>query len=1147
MKNFSKYSTSKVITTVAGSVALLLAFQVQAYHFPWDQGHDTFKPSEPTEKSECPNEDNRCLTDKPVDLGAGDKLYSYTDFAIPALGPDLVLSRTYHSQDMQNGPFGLGWHSNLTSRAVAVSDGQNASVLISQGNGKRKRFVRNNDGSYSAAEGTYQTLTYNNDGTVHLAGKHGDSQAFDANGRLTQVSDRFGNTLSITYDSSGFIETVTGAGGRTLTFTKGVNGKVASVVDPLGRAFSYGYDLQGRLESIIDPVGNTVAYTYDANNNIASVTDAKGKTVIFVTYDNQDRVTRESFIDRGYTSFTYVSPTETLVRNPRGYNTIYKFNETGNPIEITDPLGRTVKSTWDENYNRTSFEDAAGNISQFEYDANGNLSKRTDALGNEVLLTYEANYNQVATITDPDGNVTQFEYDAQGNPTKITDALENDTTMAYQANGLLQSVTDALGNSSSYAYDAYGNLTTVTDPLGNQTSYTYDLVGNVATVTDAESRTTQFEYDDLDRLSKSTDALSGETAYSYDANGNLLTVTDAKGQTTTFEYDTKNRVTREINPLGQTITYTYDRNDNLTRQQTRRNDYIYYNYDYADQLTSKTMSGNNTYYTYDVLGNLTAVQDSDSALSFTYDELSRLTSVGTTGSYQPNVTLNYEYDARGNRTKLTAPNGDVLYDYDELGRLTSLTNPGSQTIALQYDALSRRTQMTMPNGVVTTYQYDAASQLLDLRHQLTGEANPLARFQYTYDDVGNITAKTQERPTLNVSPTIDYAYDDLDRLTSATHPLAGQTTETFTYDAVGNRLRRDGQSSDAQFNDWNQLLEDESYTYEYDNGGNRTKRTDKNSGEIHEYVYDGENRLTEFYKRPAANQARSNYAYYRYDAFGRRIEKNVDGVISRWVYDGTTIFIESNSVNDNYYTHLGFEPVFVSGTDSYIVHTDHLDTPQEITDSSGNNAWRGVFNSFGEAAQLNESGVAFNIRFPGQYSDYESGLYYNRYRDYDGTNARFIQNDPIGLRGGINTYGFSNNNPVIFSDPFGLKTYMCKKPLDAMGGDGTRSGPDIWGNPLYHQYICTKVGGVTVCGGQDRKSGAYGPGKPSNDVYIEKRCTEAEPDNTCIESCLQKKFSGSRPYYGLVGPGTNCQEWADDALSDCRGQCKKSWWDRLWE
>jgi RHS repeat-associated protein len=104
--------------------------------------------------------------------------------------------------------------------------------------------------------------------------------------------------------------------------------------------------------------------------------------------------------------------------------------------------------------------------------------------------------------------------------------------------------------------------------------------------------------------------------------------------------------------------------------------------------------------------------------------------------------------------------------------------------------------------------------------------------------------------------------------------------------------------------------------------------------------------------------------------------------------------------------------------------TDHLNTPRVGLDNNCVIVWRWNSKGFGDDATDNdpdEIGIdrVVNLRFPGQYYDSESGLYYNYYRDYDPTLGRYIQSDPIGLAGGLNTYGYVYGNPVSYIDPYG--------------------------------------------------------------------------------------------------------------------------------
>jgi RHS repeat-associated protein len=129
----------------------------------------------------------------------------------------------------------------------------------------------------------------------------------------------------------------------------------------------------------------------------------------------------------------------------------------------------------------------------------------------------------------------------------------------------------------------------------------------------------------------------------------------------------------------------------------------------------------------------------------------------------------------------------------------------------------------------------------------------------------------------------------------------------------------------------------------------------------------------------------------------------------------------------------------------FTIHTDHLDTPRVVLDKNGAIRWRWMAEPFGTTApETNPSNLGaftFNLRFPGQYFDSESGLAYNYFRDYDSTVGRYTTSDPIGLAGGINTYTYVGGNPPSYIDPEGL-TALGGVLGDIGGGVGTRvAGP----------------------------------------------------------------------------------------------------------
>lgn len=161
----------------------------------------------------------------------------------------------------------------------------------------------------------------------------------------------------------------------------------------------------------------------------------------------------------------------------------------------------------------------------------------------------------------------------------------------------------------------------------------------------------------------------------------------------------------------------------------------------------------------------------------------------------------------------------------------------------------------------------------------------------------------------------------------------------------------------------------------------------------------------------------------------------------------------------------------------YYVHSDHLDTPRLVTDGQARVVWRRTpldepFGTTPPEADPDGDGAAFmfNLRFPGQYFDGETNTNYNYFRDYDPTTGRYIQSDPIGLEGGINTYSYVRGNPLSFSDSLGLYTEVIQ-----WGPDGSWSGG--WG------HISGNINGQNYSFGPN----GWDTKRPSADDYAERQ------------------------------------------------------------
>ncbi len=455
--------------------------------------------------------------------------------------------------------------------------------------------------------------------------------------------------------------------------------------------------------------------------------------------------------------------------------------------------------------------------------------------------------------------------------------------------------------------------------------------------------------------------------------------------------DKLDNVTKVTDPNGQVIDRTFDDLSRLTRIAT------------PDNVID---------FTYDAAGNLLTVTDNDSSVARTHDGLDRVITQQTlVGGIQPAVTLTNAFDAVGNRVSLTDTEGGVTqFGFDAVGRLVQLITPGAGTIDLGLDAAGRRSQIAFPNGVATDFQYDLQDRLSDVTHSIG--VTELAGFGYTYSAVGNILAIAEQTGTR------DFTYDALQRLTAGGFVAA---PESYGYDAVGNRTTSHLSATHVT-DSANRLTEDDAFTYTYDDNGNLTAKTDKVTGVctggVTAYGYDIGNKLIQI------DFPDFTTATYRYDGLGRRIEKDVDGVITRYVYDGENILLEYDGTNTLLarYSHgqRRDKPFSVErGGQSFFYQADHQGSVTQITDAAGFVVNSYEYDSYGRI-EASIEGIANPFTYTGREEDPESGLYYYRARYYDPENGRFLSGDPLGFGGGdLNLYRYVLNNPLNLVDPDG--------------------------------------------------------------------------------------------------------------------------------
>ncbi len=201
-----------------------------------------------------------------------------------------------------------------------------------------------------------------------------------------------------------------------------------------------------------------------------------------------------------------------------------------------------------------------------------------------------------------------------------------------------------------------------------------------------------------------------------------------------------------------------------------------------------------------------------------------------------------------------------------------------------------------------------------------------------------------------------------------------------------------------------------------------------------------------------------NTVKYKYDPSGRRVEKNVDGYKTRYIYDGGNIIAEydGNGNLTRKYIHGARVDELVCMIDVadssavYYYHYDGLGSVVALSDSSGDSCQSYEYSVYGQVAASDPDFRANPYLFTGRRFDYETGLYYYRARYYNPYIGRFLQTDPIGYGDGINWYAYCGNNPLAFVDPSGLSRRDPCDPCDPFD-DFTYTTYEVY---QYNQVVC---------------------------------------------------------------------------------------------
>jgi RHS repeat-associated protein len=675
-------------------------------------------------------------------------------------------------------------------------------------------------------------------------------------------------------------------------------------------------------------------------------------------------------------------------------------------------------------------------------------------------------------VLDPNGLASYTYYDSLGRPIQTQQpantgsATPTTTSFAYNAADGLTQVTDPRNLNTTYNPNGLGDVTAQTSPDTGASQYTYDALGKLLTKTDARGKLTQYTYDNGDRLKTISYPTGTGSVFEYDGGttpvpgsiGQLTKITDASGQAV-YTYDSMSRKTGKTQTTGgKTFTVGYTWGDSGSA---------------LDKLTAITYpSGTRVNYSYDSYGDVSGITVNP-----------------------PNT------NGVGTNTGSTLPMLGAITRNAE-SKLIGWTWASTKNQAIAYDA----------NGQISAYNLGDPTT--------TGIRRTVAR-----DSAGRITGYTHVSNGAPV-PALDqsFGYDNLNRLISAT---LGSTAIQYSYDATGNRTAKvvSGTSYPNTISATSNKLSQTqdvggTATVVHDAAGNIT------SDGINSYTYSDRGRL-------ATMTNAGGTVTYSYNALELRVGKTgptalVPTGATYYVYDEAGKLLGEYDANgvpiyETIYMGLPVGVVKQTGTATasdiaislYNVSTDQLGAPRIIARQSDEAvAWRwDSAEAFGATApDQNPSSLgvfSFNQRLPGQVFDAESGLFQNWNREYNPRVGRYMQSDPIGLQGGINTFAYVGGSPLSLADPSGLDPWYKDPVLNHSHPifDPEMNNESFNRSNNCYSYAMNRSGNLSgVLFGQ----AGYHPGERSGKPYKRLSCSDIF-DATKRDGAVSVPSGGSCP------------------------------------
>jgi RHS repeat-associated protein len=847
--------------------------------------------------------------------------------------------------------------------------------------------------------------------TLDLAtGKTLITFGYDTNNQLISVTDRFGNQTAIQRDGRGRPTSITSPDGLISPLTIDGNNNLTKVAYPDGSHYSFDYTPEGLLMDEYDQRNSHFIHNYDANGRIMNVSDPQDG---IWTYTH---------------ALDYAGNITATVQTGEGNTTTYRdrTDSTGAYTSIkTEPTGKVTTISRSSDELTETISPSCGMNQSLKYDLDPQ---------------YKFKYLSGSTATSPAGLKltsaflkTYQDTNADNKPDVITDLVSQNTrtwtTINNNQTGTITSTSPA-GRTITATYDPTSLLTQqLALPGFTPTTFSYDTRGRILSAATG-SRTTTITYDtngypnklvtpDNKTYTYTNDAMGrfrtiqqpGNTTinYDYDANGNMTVLTNPNTITNGFDYTANNQRKTWTTPLSGNYLYTYDKERKLKTVTFPSGKIISNTYTHG-LLTSTNTPEGITNYAYGCGSNLASATNGSESIAYTYDGTLLKTDTRT-GALNQAISYAYNNDFRIASLTYVGLTQNLGYDNDGL-----LITAGPFTI-------TRNAQNGLPervgdNTLLLARAFSGYGEINQNTYAVGG--NALYDWTLTRDNAGRITRRVENIQGSTI--TWDYAYDQLSRLIEVKQN--DSVVESYTYDANGNRLVETnvlrGISNQAYtYSNEDNVITAGTNTYQFDKDGFLTGMTTAAGTSAFSYSSRGE--------LLNARLPDGRDISYDHDTMGRRVAKRVNGaVVEKYLWQGMiqllAVYDGSNTLVSRFnYADARMPVSMTQGGNTYYLAYDQVGSLRLIMDTTGAVVKQIDYDSFGSIISDSNPAMAVPFGFAGGLHDRDTGLVRFGFRDYDPVNGMFISKDPIGFRGGLNLYAYVGNNPVNYTDPFGLQ------------------------------------------------------------------------------------------------------------------------------